>query len=83
MWPVPRRSRSRNSGRWKFESQITEVVCEEGWSYIAEWTGTPLAAVLNAAGVRDDRAAGWSITPPIPTGGKASTSTKRCTRKRW
>ena len=33
-------------------SQITEVVCEEGWSYVAEWTGTPLAAVLNAAGVR-------------------------------
>jgi len=33
-------------------SQITEVVCEEGWSYIAEWTGTPLATVLNAMGVR-------------------------------
>ena len=25
--------------------QITEVVCEEGWSYIAEWIGTPLATV--------------------------------------
>ena len=24
-------------------SQITEVVCEEGWSYVAEWIGTPLA----------------------------------------
>ena len=33
-------------------SQITEVVCEEGWSYVAEWTGTPLATVLNASGVR-------------------------------
>ena len=33
-------------------SQVTEVVCEEGWSYIAEWTGTPLSAVLNASGVR-------------------------------
>jgi len=32
-------------------SQITEVVCEEGWSYIAEWIGTPLAAVLQQAGV--------------------------------
>ena len=32
-------------------SQITEVVCEEGWSYIAEWIGTPLLEVLNAAGV--------------------------------
>jgi DMSO/TMAO reductase YedYZ molybdopterin-dependent catalytic subunit len=35
-------------------SQITEVVCEEGWSYIAEWTGTPLPVVLNAVGVRAD-----------------------------
>ncbi len=33
-------------------SQITEVVCEEGWSYVAEWTGTLFAAVLTAAGVR-------------------------------
>jgi DMSO/TMAO reductase YedYZ molybdopterin-dependent catalytic subunit len=32
-------------------SQITEVVCEEGWSYVAEWIGTPLFEVLNAAGV--------------------------------
>lgn len=31
--------------------QITEVACEEGWSYIAEWIGTPLSDVLNAAGV--------------------------------
>jgi DMSO/TMAO reductase YedYZ molybdopterin-dependent catalytic subunit len=27
-------------------SQITEVSCEEGWSYIAEWIGTPMADVL-------------------------------------
>jgi DMSO/TMAO reductase YedYZ molybdopterin-dependent catalytic subunit len=33
-----------------FRSQITEVVCEEGWSYIAEWIGTPLHEVLNAVG---------------------------------
>ena len=32
-------------------SQITEVACEEGWSYIAEWIGTPLTEVLNAVGV--------------------------------
>ena len=32
-------------------SQITEVVCEEGWSYIAEWIGTPLYEVLNEVGV--------------------------------
>jgi DMSO/TMAO reductase YedYZ molybdopterin-dependent catalytic subunit len=31
-------------------SHITEVACEEGWSYIAEWIGTPLADVLNAVG---------------------------------
>jgi len=32
-------------------NQITEVVCEEGWSYVAEWIGTPLTHVLNEAGV--------------------------------
>ena len=32
-------------------SQITEVVCEEGWSYAAEWIGTPLHEGLDAAGV--------------------------------
>jgi DMSO/TMAO reductase YedYZ molybdopterin-dependent catalytic subunit len=33
-------------------NQITEVACEEGWSYIAEWIGTPLTHVLNAVGVQ-------------------------------
>ena len=32
-------------------SQITEVACEEGWSYIAEWIGTPLVNVLDTVGV--------------------------------
>jgi DMSO/TMAO reductase YedYZ molybdopterin-dependent catalytic subunit len=32
-------------------SQITEVVCEEGWSYVAEWIGTPLHEILNASGI--------------------------------
>jgi DMSO/TMAO reductase YedYZ molybdopterin-dependent catalytic subunit len=32
-------------------SQITEVACEEGWSYIAEWIGTPLTEVLKAVGI--------------------------------
>lgn len=36
---------------FKVRSQITEVVCEEGWSYVAEWIGTPLFEVLRAAGV--------------------------------
>jgi len=31
-------------------SQITSVQCEEGWNYIAEWTGVPLAHVLDLAG---------------------------------
>jgi DMSO/TMAO reductase YedYZ molybdopterin-dependent catalytic subunit len=34
-----------------FKSQITEIACEEGWSYIAEWIGTPLVEVLREAGV--------------------------------
>ncbi len=32
-------------------SQITHLACEEGWSFIAEWTGVPLAHVLNLAGI--------------------------------
>jgi DMSO/TMAO reductase YedYZ molybdopterin-dependent catalytic subunit len=32
-------------------SQVTEVACEEGWSYIAEWIGTPLTEVLHEVGV--------------------------------
>ncbi len=32
-------------------SQITHLACEEGWSYIAEWTGVPLSHVLDAAGI--------------------------------
>ncbi|MHB1937117.1 MAG: molybdopterin-dependent oxidoreductase [Acidobacteriaceae bacterium] len=32
-------------------SQITEVACEEGWSYIAEWIGTPLEGILHEVGV--------------------------------
>ncbi len=32
-------------------SQITHLACEEGWSFIAEWTGVPLAHVLDLAGI--------------------------------
>ena len=32
-------------------SQITHLACEEGWSFIAEWTGVRLAHVLNQVGV--------------------------------
>lgn len=31
-------------------SQITHLACEEGWSYIAEWTGVPLAYILHEVG---------------------------------
>jgi len=32
-------------------SQITHLACEEGWSYIAKWTGVPLSNVLDQVGV--------------------------------
>ena len=32
-------------------SQITHQACEEGWSFIAEWTGVQLSHVLNLVGV--------------------------------
>jgi DMSO/TMAO reductase YedYZ molybdopterin-dependent catalytic subunit len=32
-------------------TQITQLACEEGWSYIAEWIGVPLSHVLNLVGV--------------------------------
>jgi DMSO/TMAO reductase YedYZ molybdopterin-dependent catalytic subunit len=35
-------------------SQITEIACEEGWSYIAEWIGTPLSLVLREAGIKPE-----------------------------
>jgi DMSO/TMAO reductase YedYZ molybdopterin-dependent catalytic subunit len=34
------------------QSQITELACEEGWSYIAEWTGVRLSHVLNTVGIQ-------------------------------
>ena len=37
--------------RFPARRQITEIVCEEGWSYVAEWIGTPLVDVLRAAGI--------------------------------
>ena len=33
-------------------NQITEVVCEEGWSYIADWVGVRLAHVLDLVETR-------------------------------
>ncbi len=37
--------------RFPQHSQITHLACEEGWSYIAEWIGTPLTSVLNSVGI--------------------------------
>ena len=37
--------------RFPSRTQITRHTCEEGWSAIAQWTGVPLAAVLDAVGV--------------------------------
>lgn len=31
-------------------SHITEIACEEGWSYVAEWKGVPLAYLLERVG---------------------------------
>jgi DMSO/TMAO reductase YedYZ molybdopterin-dependent catalytic subunit len=33
-------------------SQITQLQCEEGWSYIAEWNGVRLSHVLDAVGIQ-------------------------------
>ena len=32
-------------------SQITQLTCEEGWNFIAEWTGAPLRDVLTRVGI--------------------------------
>ena len=31
-------------------TQITHLACEEGWSFIAEWTGVPLSHLLRLVG---------------------------------
>lgn len=35
-------------------SNITALACEEGWSYVAEWSGVPLAHLLQEAGLRPE-----------------------------
>ena len=37
--------------KFKSRTQITRHNCEEGWSAIAEWTGTPLGLLLHHAGI--------------------------------
>ncbi len=36
---------------YRSRSQITQLACEEGWSYIAEWIGVPLSQVLDVVGI--------------------------------
>ena len=62
-------------------SQITEVVCEEGWSYVAEWIGTPLSEVLKAVGRAAAGAVYRVLLDRVATGGRASTWPMRCTRR--
>lgn len=40
--------------RFPPRSQITHQACEEGWSFIAEWTGVRLAEVLAHVGMRPE-----------------------------
>jgi len=37
---------------YPYRSQITQLACEEGWSYIAEWIGVPLSHVLEVVGIQ-------------------------------
>lgn len=37
--------------KFRSTTQITHLACEEGWSYIAEWTGVRLASLLKEVGI--------------------------------
>jgi DMSO/TMAO reductase YedYZ molybdopterin-dependent catalytic subunit len=37
--------------RMPARSQVTHQACEEGWSFIAAWTGVPLSYVFNLVGI--------------------------------
>lgn len=36
--------------KYPSRTQITQLTCEEGWSFIAEWIGVPLFEILRAVG---------------------------------
>src|SRR6185436_5124584 len=48
---TPRTFSLRDLRQLPARTQITRHTCEEGWTAIGQWTGTPLSAVLDAAGV--------------------------------
>jgi DMSO/TMAO reductase YedYZ molybdopterin-dependent catalytic subunit len=37
-----------------WHTHITEIACEEGWSYVAEWKGVPLSHILGLVGALPD-----------------------------
>jgi DMSO/TMAO reductase YedYZ molybdopterin-dependent catalytic subunit len=39
-------------GSFPTSTQITMIGCEEGWTYIAEWTGVPLSYILDRVGAQ-------------------------------
>jgi len=45
------------------QSQITHQACEEGWSFIAEWTGLPLSTLLDLVQARPE--ARWVVFYPF------------------
>jgi DMSO/TMAO reductase YedYZ molybdopterin-dependent catalytic subunit len=45
--------------RFPSTTQITHQACEEGWSFIAEWSGVPLSYILHLVGVRPE--AKWVV----------------------
>ena len=57
--------------RFPSRTNITHQACEEGWSFIAEWTGVPLSYVLNLVGVRTN--AKYVVFFPFDVSGTAST----------
>jgi DMSO/TMAO reductase YedYZ molybdopterin-dependent catalytic subunit len=44
-------------------TQITHQACEEGWSFIAEWAGVPLSALLDVVWARPE--ARWVVFYPF------------------
>ncbi len=53
------------------ESHILLHACEQGWSYIAEWTGVRLATVLNLVGTRPE--ARYVVFEPFENPNQAGT----------
>ena len=49
--------------RMPSRSQITMLACEEGWSFIAEWTGVQLSYLLNLVGASPK--AKWVLVYPL------------------